>query len=111
MPAKVELEVVAGPKRGKKFCFDEHDTFVFGRMPDCHACFPDDNQVSRHHFLLEANPPQACLRDLGSLNGTYVNGVKHGGRKKGETPEEGVQRHYPELSLKDGDRIQVGQTE
>jgi pSer/pThr/pTyr-binding forkhead associated (FHA) protein len=111
MSSKVELQVKQGKGTGKVFPFTEHDTFVFGRMPDCHACIPDDNQVSRHHFILEANPPQACLRDLGSLNGTWVNGKKFGAREKGETPEKGAKRRYPEVTLKHGDRITVGQTE
>src|SRR5438094_650269 len=80
-------------------------------MADCHACIPDDDQVSRHHFILEVNPPQACLRDLGSLSGTWVNGKKSGGRPKGETPEEGAKRCHPEVSLKHGDRLKVGRTE
>lgn len=110
MSGKVQLQIKQGKDAGKIFAFTEHDTFVFGRMPDCHACIPDDGQVSRHHFILEANPPQACLRDLGSLNGTLVNNTKFGGRKKGETPEEGAKRSYPEVTLKHGDVIQVGQT-
>ena len=82
MPNKVSLQIVAGKLKGKAFTFEEHDTLIFGRAPDCHACLRDDSFVSRHHFILEVNPPQACLRDLGSLNGTYVNGKKHGGRKE-----------------------------
>jgi pSer/pThr/pTyr-binding forkhead associated (FHA) protein len=109
--AKVHLKVKQGKDAGKIFAFTEHDTFIFGRMPDCHACIPDDGQVSRHHFILEANPPQACLRDLGSLNGTWVNGKKFGGRPKGETAEEGAKRRHPEVALKHGDRIKVGRTE
>jgi eukaryotic-like serine/threonine-protein kinase len=108
--AKVQLQIKQNNAAGKAFCFAEHDTFIFGRMPDCHACLPDDIQVSRHHFILEVNPPQACLRDLGSLNGTIVNGKKFGGRMKSETPEEGAKRAYPEVSLKNGDVIEVGQT-
>ena len=111
MSSKVELQIKRGKDAGKIFPFTEHDTFVFGRMPDCHACIPDDSQVSRHHFILEANPPQACLRDLGSLNGTWVNRTKFGAREKGETPEQGAKRRYPEVTLKDGDRITVGRTE
>lgn len=110
MSGKVKLDVIGGPMQGKQFVFEEHDTFLFGRMSDCHACLPDDLSVSRHHFILEANPPDAQIRDLGSLNGTYVNGVKYGGRKKGETPEEGAKRQYPEVALKDGDQIKVGST-
>jgi len=111
MSSKVQLQIKQGKDPGKVFPFTEHDTFVFGRMSDCHACIPDDSQVSRHHFILEANPPQACLRDLGSLNGTWVNGKKFGAREKGETPEKGAKRRYPEVALKHGDRIKVGRTE
>jgi len=107
----VSLSVTKGPAKGKVFTFTEHDTFLFGRMPDCHATFPDDTQVSRHHFILEACPPKASLRDLGSLNGTYVNGKRWGGRKKDETPEEGAKHQFPVVDLKDGDKITVGQTE
>ncbi len=107
MSAKVQLQII----EGKTFTFSEHDTFVFGRMDDCHACIADDTLVSRHHFILEVNPPAACLRDLGSLNGTYVNGEKFGARKAGETPEQGAKRRYPEIILKHGDRIKVGRTE
>lgn len=106
----VTLSVTKGPAKGKVFTFTEHDTFLFGRMPDCHATFPDDTQVSRHHFILEACPPKASLRDLGSLNGTYVNGKKCGARKAGESPEEGGKRQHPTVDLKNGDIIVVGQT-
>src|SRR6266508_1599888 len=88
MQNRVRLEIVDGPLKGKKFEFAERDTFVFGRAPDCHAHLPDDTYVSRHHFLLEVNPPLARLRDLGSLKATYVNNRKCGGRNKGENPEE-----------------------
>lgn len=47
---------------------------------------------------------------LGSLNGTYINHTKIGARKKGETPEQGAQQRQPEVSLKDGDKIKVGET-
>jgi predicted Ser/Thr protein kinase len=110
MVATVSLSVTKGPAKGKVFTFSEHDTFLFGRMDDCHAKFPDDNQVSRHHFILEACPPKASLRDLGSLNGTYVNGKKCGGRKSGESPEQGAKRQYPAVELKHGDTLEVGQT-
>ncbi len=110
MRNKVSLQIVAGTLKGKAFTFEEHDTFILGRMADCHLCIPDDAQVSRHHFILEVNPPQACLRDLGSLNGTYVNDRKHGGRKKEETPEQAAQRRFPEIELSGGDEIKVGQT-
>lgn len=110
MSGKVTLEIVEGEMIGKTFAFEEHDTFLFGRSKDCHACLPNDPLVSRHHFIVEVNPPDARVRDLGSLNGTHVNGVQHGGREKGETPEEGAKRRYPDIELKDGDKLQVGNT-
>src|SRR5574341_2246045 len=111
MPGKVVLKVTNGPMRGKTFTFDEHDTFIFGRARDCHARLSqDDTTASRHHFLLEVNPPDVRVRDLGSLNGTYINGKKYGGRREGETPEEAAQRKLPEVDLKDRDKIGVGET-
>jgi len=97
MAGTVSLVVTAGPIRGRRFDFSHHDTFLFGRAPDCHARLAaSDASASRHHFLLEVNPPQARLRDLGSLNGTRVNGVRHGGGA--------------EVDLGDGDDIRVGAT-
>jgi len=96
--------------KGKVFTFEEHDTFLFGRLEECHCRLPDDEQVSRRHFMVEVNPPDARIRDFGSLNGTHVNEKKIGCREKGETPEQGQKRKYPEVDLKDGDVIKVGQT-
>ncbi|MFN6963368.1 MAG: protein kinase domain-containing protein [Pyrinomonadaceae bacterium] len=90
---RVTLHVVAGPQTGRVFTFDQHETFMIGRSEDAHFCLPHDRFFSRHHCILEIAPPQAFLRDLGSTNGTYVNGVK-------------VQTAF----LKDGDRIQGGET-
>jgi serine/threonine protein kinase len=111
MPGTVILDVVKGPIQGQAFTFEEHDTFIFGRSPDCHARLPaEDPTAFRHHFILEVNPPDARIRDLGSLNGTYVNDVKYGGRARGETPEEAAERKFPDMDLKDGDVIRVGET-
>ena len=110
MSNKVHIAITAGPMTGKAFTFEEHDTFLFGRLEECHCRLPDDGQVSRRHFIVEVNPPDARIRDFGSLNGTHVNEKKIGSREKGETPEQGQKRKYPEVDLKDGDVIKVGQT-
>jgi len=110
MSGKLTLIITTGPKTGKTFVFEEHDTLLFGRMDDCQVCLPDDKTVSRHHFILEVNPPEARIRDLGSLHGTHINGQKYGGREKHETPEEGAKRQYPQVDLHDGDEIKVGKT-
>jgi serine/threonine protein kinase len=103
MPGSVRLVVTAGPIRGQRYEFTSHDTFLFGRAADCHARLAaNDVSASRHHFLLEANPPRARVRDLGSLNGTHVNGTRHGGRGAGGATAE--------VDLSDGDEIRVGAT-
>lgn len=110
MPSQLTLQITSGPLAGSFFAFDAHDILLFGRHSQCHARLLKDRAVSRHHFLLEVNPPEATLRDLGSRNGTFVNGVRHGGRALNETPQQGSARTYPEVKLKQGDRITVGNT-
>lgn len=90
---RVSLNVVGGPQTGRTFTFDQHDTFMIGRSEDAQFCLPHDRFFSRHHCLLEIAPPQAFIRDLGSTNGTHVNGMR-------------VDTAY----LKSGDRIQGGET-
>lgn len=73
---QVNLRVLAGPYKDRVFCFTQPDTFLIGRSNDAHLCLTDDKFFSRHHCLLEINPPHCFLRDLGSTNGTFVNGQR-----------------------------------
>lgn len=112
MDGRVRLRVRRGPLDIQEFVLEGHDTLIFGVAPDCHARMPlVDRTVSRHHFMVEANAPQARLRDLWSLNGTWVNGTKLGGRRRDLTPEEAARQPYQQVDLHDGDGIRVGQTE
>ncbi len=70
---RVILDVLEGPRKGRSFIFDRHDTFIVGRSRFVHCPMPEDQALSRDHFLIEVNPPRCELRDLGSTNGTYVN--------------------------------------
>jgi hypothetical protein len=110
MSGEVVLTVTTKNAQEKTFVFNSHETFLFGRVNDCHICLPEDPQVSRHHFLMEVNPPQVCIRDLGSRNGTYINKQKYGGRARDESPEEGAKHQYPQVELHNGDEVRVGQT-
>ncbi|HVG34335.1 MAG TPA: FHA domain-containing protein, partial [Pyrinomonadaceae bacterium] len=73
---RINLRVLSGPHAGRTFTFDQHDTFLIGRSETAHLCLPDDRFFSRNHCILEIAPPRCFLRDLGSTNGTYVNGQK-----------------------------------
>src|SRR6516164_6988997 len=70
---RVILEGLQGPRKGRTFVFDRHDTFIVGRSRFVHCSMPEDMALSRDHFMIEINPPQCELRDLGSTNGTFVN--------------------------------------
>src|SRR5215510_1267438 len=90
---QVNLKVTSGPYKGRIFSFTQHDSFLIGRNPEAHLCLPNDRYFSRNHCLLEMNPPHSHLRDLGSTNGTFLNG-----------------RRVQDASLNNGDRIQCGET-
>lgn len=113
MPPHVTLRVTQGKLAGKEYPFEERTTCLIGRSKDCLVRVPGDlehRKISRHHCLLDINPPDVRVRDFGSLNGTFVNGRRIGRRKKGQTPEEAAQEKLPEYDLKDGDEIQLGNT-
>ena len=65
---------------------------TLGRTADNTVSFPEDSNVSRYHAEIEARGNEFCLIDLGSSNGTTVNGTKITG----------------ETYLKPGDRILLG---
>jgi serine/threonine protein kinase len=91
---RILLTVIAGPHKGSEFSFDQHDTFLVGRSRHAHFQLPaKDRFFSRIHFMMEVNPPQIRLIDMGSHNGTYVNGEK-----------------ILTADLKDGDEIRAGHT-
>jgi len=90
---RVILDVLQGPRQGRSFVFDRHDTFIVGRSRFVHCPMPEDSALSRDHFLIEINPPRCEVRDLGSTNGTYVN-----------------ERRVERVRLSSGDRIAAGQS-
>jgi hypothetical protein len=83
------LVVQGGPKGGSRFVLDQ-DVTTAGRHPDSHI-FLDDITVSRRHAEVLRTPDGYRVRDVGSLNGTYLNR---------ERIEEG--------KLESGDDLQVG---
>lgn len=77
---------------------------LIGRTSDCALCFEgdEDGGISRHHCLLDINPPDVTIRDLGSTNGTYLNGENIGLSESEK--EQKLDDHY----LKDGDFLKIG---
>ncbi|MGH9101763.1 MAG: FhaA domain-containing protein [Acidimicrobiales bacterium] len=65
---------------------------TIGRLPSCQVVLDDPN-VSRRHAELRRDGERVMLVDLGSTNGTVVNGLPVGSRR-----------------LADGDRITLGRT-
>lgn len=93
----LRLTVVTGPHKGRRFCFCGASECQLGRAFDCLVDFAGarrDMLISRHHCRLELQPPVIRVHDLGSSNGTYINGQPVAG-----TAEAG-----------DGDLITVGGT-
>jgi FHA domain-containing protein/zinc ribbon protein len=78
-----------GGMAGQSFQPGEGRTLI-GRSPECDV-FLDDVTVSRRHAELQRAGETFTIRDLGSLNGTYVN------------------RHRIEsATLEDDDEVQIG---
>ena len=55
---RVVLDVIQGPRKGRSYVFDRHDTFIVGRSRFVHCAMPEDAALSRDHFLIEIQPPR-----------------------------------------------------
>lgn len=78
---------------GEQKTVEVTDSCSIGRLPENTISLPDENGSSRRHCQILKIASGFELADLGSTNGTKVNGEK-------------VKRH----KLKDGDEIQIGDT-
>src|SRR5262245_27591150 len=68
-----KLVVLAGPRCGETFVVDA-PAITLGRDPNSQLSIPD-HLMSRRHCALEVDGGSFTLRDLGSSNGTYVDGI------------------------------------
>jgi diguanylate cyclase (GGDEF)-like protein len=87
-PKKVYIIFLSGPLIGKLYHLQEGIT-VLGRASDANISIAD-NRISRHHLQIEVNGENVTIEDLGSTNGTFING-------------ERITKH----DLVDGDKIQI----
>lgn len=83
------LVVDEGPKSGSRYALDG-DVITAGRHPES-VIFLDDVTVSRRHAEITHDGGSYRVKDVGSLNGTYIN-------------KELVE----ESALSDGDELQIG---
>ncbi|HLI14855.1 MAG TPA: FHA domain-containing protein [Acidimicrobiales bacterium] len=83
------LVVKRGPATGARFVLDK-DVTRAGRHPDSDI-FLDDITVSRRHAEFLREPGAYRVRDVGSLNGTYVN-----------------RERIDDAVLSSGDEVQIG---
>jgi len=89
VPGTALLVVLRGPNTGARFLLDS-DEVSSGRHPDSDI-FLDDVTVSRKHATFRREGERFLVRDVGSLNGTYVN-----------------RERIEEITLKTGDEVQIG---
>lgn len=69
---KPTLTVTKGPLQGQVFDLDPLPV-VIGRDPECDL-FLNNMTVSRRHAIIEKESDALILKDLGSLNGTWIDG-------------------------------------
>jgi len=88
-----ELKVVGGKHAGQVIPLNRQK-FLIGREQDCQLR-PNSEMVSRHHCVFSVDDYSVRLRDLGSTNGTLVNG----------------ERIRKDVVLVAGDRVVIGNLE
>ena len=85
------LTIIQGPDHGKTFDVDGL-TSTIGRDPTCDVSLRDPG-VSRFHARFEWMDDRCILKDLGSANGTFVNGIR-----------------VNDADIQTGDQVRVGNT-
>lgn len=108
MPPQVTFHVTRGHLPVKTFVFGERTTCLIGRDPDCMIRIPEQRRyqaISRLHCMLDVNPPDVRVRDLGSLFGTYLRDAKIGQRTEEDQRGKAL---FPEHDLRDGDEVRLG---
>jgi pSer/pThr/pTyr-binding forkhead associated (FHA) protein len=84
-PGTALLIAVRGPNQGERFLLDR-EVVTVGRHPDSDI-FLDDITVSRRHAEFRRDAQRFWVYDVGSLNGTYVNGQRAEDRMLGTGDE------------------------
>lgn len=91
----IQLTAVSGAHRGREWLTEVGTETVIGRGAQCAVVIDDDSEVSSRNSVLSTESGLLFVDDLGSTNGTSVNGTPITGRRR----------------VGDGDLILVGRTE
>jgi len=83
------LIITRGPKGGSRYALD--GSVITAGRDTRSDIFLDDVTVSRRHAEIYRRGPKYFVRDVGSLNGTYVN-----------------RKQVDDIELHDGDELQIG---
>jgi pSer/pThr/pTyr-binding forkhead associated (FHA) protein len=80
-----KIYIMNGPDKGRSFEVDEETIFI-GRAPD-NEIHVKDKSVSRKHLKIVKRGEKYYVTDLGSKNGTFVDGMRVSGGKEYEVKE------------------------
>ena len=84
------LKFISGKYQGGEFALEMNQELIIGRSSELEMVLIED-MVSRHHAKITVSDDDISIEDLGSTNGTFVNGEK-----------------ITKCKLKEGDRILIG---
>ena len=70
-----ELPVIVSGPDGTRLTLSEGQTLIIGRLPECDITV-NDASISRRHAHITRHGDEVSITDLGSTNGTSVNGSK-----------------------------------
>jgi pSer/pThr/pTyr-binding forkhead associated (FHA) protein len=109
--ARVILTVLEGTHSGQRFELGGQAPWVIGRSSDCNVHLAggfEDWLVSRHHCQVDVEAPAVLVHDLGSRNGTFLNGRRIPNPTSVIAGDHDTEIIPPEFELKDGDELRVG---
>jgi hypothetical protein len=87
----VILKAISGPLAGRNFEVPAGGLLRFGRTARADCALPEDSFLSSLHFAMGSDQTGWFVRDLGSSNGTFLNGAK-----------------VAQAPLADGDQVRAG---